>query len=118
MSVCIIIIYLQDASLCKCITIYLQSIHLYQFAVADPSGAENLANLYAGALFLEGWRPLLREILDPPLVCIITILLQDVIYASMHHNNLPVCKFMSVISIYLQNVTYVSMHHYNVTSKM
>ena len=30
-------------------------------------------------------------------VCIITILLQDVIYANMHHNNLPVYKFMSVI---------------------
>ena len=29
--------------------------------------SENLANLYAGALLLEGWLPLLRGILDPPL---------------------------------------------------
>ena len=32
------------------------------------SFSENLANLYAGAPLLEGWRPLLRGILDPPLL--------------------------------------------------
>ena len=32
------------------------------------SFSENLANLYAGAPLLEDWRPLLWEILDPPLL--------------------------------------------------
>ena len=31
------------------------------------SFSENLGNVYAGAHLLEGWRPLLRGIMDPPL---------------------------------------------------
>ena len=42
--------------------------HRTKIFLISCSFSENLANLYSDTSLLEGWRPLLREILDPPLV--------------------------------------------------
>ena len=51
--------------------------------------SENMANLYAGALILEGWRPLLRGILDPSLNWTMKYQVQYSILIRVYHVEKP-----------------------------